>query len=98
MQKERSVRSSKRPASKMNVHGGANLLKIVQSPRLPESWRTVISAIPNGEIMKHTKICNPGVCDNCQYICEGDFWCDLTDVIVISGWEPTDDYMACERR
>lgn len=37
--------------------------------------------------------CNPDVCPNCQYIGEGDSWCDVTGKIVLSDWEPTSDYM-----
>ena len=44
--------------------------------------------------------CDPGVCDNCLYICEGDFICDkaVVPVMVISEWEPTEDYMWCRNR
>ena len=35
--------------------------------------------------------CNPDVCPNCQYIGEGDSWCDVTGKIVLSDWEPTSD-------
>ena len=37
--------------------------------------------------------CNPGVCPYCQYIGEGDSWCDRIGEIVLSDWEPTDDFM-----
>ena len=50
---------------------------------------------------KHKKdevFCDPGVCDNCQYICEGDFLCDEFEEIVISDWKPTANYMMCRRR
>lgn len=50
---------------------------------------------------KQSKIfCDPAVCDNCQYICEGDFICDEkpVPVMVISDWEPTLDYAWCTRK
>ena len=50
---------------------------------------------------KQSKIfCDPAVCNNCQYICEGDFICDKkpVPVMVISGWEPTLDYAWCTRK
>ena len=50
---------------------------------------------------KQSKIfCDPAVCDNCQYICEGDFICDKkpVPVMVISDWEPTLDYAWCTRK
>ena len=35
-------------------------------------------------------------CDNCVYICEGDFICvKATPFMVISDWCPTDYYCAC---
>lgn len=35
-------------------------------------------------------------CDNCVYICEGDFICDVDEpVLVIDDWEPTDSYFCC---
>lgn len=37
--------------------------------------------------------CNPDVCPNCQYIGEGDSWCDVTHEIVLSDWEPTEHFM-----
>ena len=37
--------------------------------------------------------CNPDICPNCQYIGEGDSFCDATQEIVLSDWEPTDAFM-----
>lgn len=37
--------------------------------------------------------CNPDVCPHCQYIGEGDSWCDELHEIVLSDWEPTEHYM-----
>lgn len=35
-------------------------------------------------------------CDNANYICEGDFLCDIYDtVVVVSDWRPTKDYYKC---
>lgn len=44
------------------------------------------------------QFCDPGACDCCQYIGEGDFICDKHQVIVVSDWEPTSDHMICKRR
>ena len=41
------------------------------------------------------RFCDPGACTNCQYIGEGDFLCDRNNEIVVSDWEPTDEYMSC---
>lgn len=44
------------------------------------------------------RFCDPGACTNCHYIGDGDFICDRNSsdvVIVVSDWEPTDDYMIC---
>lgn len=46
---------------------------------------------------KKEKFCDPAVCDHCQYICEGDFLCDKYDTLVVSDWEPTEDYLKCEK-
>lgn len=35
-------------------------------------------------------------CENCLPIGEGDHLCDSHMVIVISGYEPTEDYMLCK--
>lgn len=45
-------------------------------------------------------LCDPAVCNHCEYICEGDFICDkkAEPVVVISAWEPTEDYLWCEKR
>lgn len=37
-------------------------------------------------------------CDNANYICEGDFLCDIDDTVVISDWVPTKDYFKCSGR
>ena len=37
--------------------------------------------------------CNPDKCSHCQYIGEGDSWCDELHEIVLSDWEPTEHYM-----
>jgi hypothetical protein len=49
---------------------------------------------------KKQVFCDPAVCDHCMYICEGDFICDkkAEAVIVVSDWEPTEDYLWCQRR
>ena len=47
---------------------------------------------------KHPKneiFCDPGVCDNCMYICEGDFLCEKYQEIVVSDWQPTENYLIC---
>lgn len=44
------------------------------------------------------RFCDPGACDCCQYIGDGDFLCDKHQVIVVSDWEPTGDHMICKRR
>ncbi len=47
---------------------------------------------------KPEPFCDPGVCDNCLYICEGDFLCDKYEELVVSDWEPTEHYMMCKGR
>ena len=45
--------------------------------------------------MAKKKICDPGMCDECIYIGEGDFICDLHQTLVMADWEPTEDYLIC---
>jgi len=40
--------------------------------------------------------CDPSACDCCQYIGEGDFLCDKYMEIVVSDWEPTENYLMCK--
>ena len=47
--------------------------------------------------LKRPKWCDPAVCDCCQYLGEGDFLCDKYMEIVVSDWEPTEDYLLCEQ-
>lgn len=42
---------------------------------------------------KTPKICN--TCDNCVYICEGDFICDEHQVLVMEDFTPTDEFCCC---
>lgn len=44
------------------------------------------------------RFCDPGACHCCQYIGDGDFLCDEHQTIVVSDWEPTEDYMCCKNR
>ena len=44
------------------------------------------------------KFCDPGVCDYCQYIGEGDLLCDKHMEIVFSDWMPTENYLMCQVR
>lgn len=44
------------------------------------------------------RYCDPGICDCCQYIGDGDFLCDKHQEIVVSDWEPTEDFLICKRR
>lgn len=48
---------------------------------------------------KKPEMCDPGMCEHCVYICEGDFLCEkyAEPVIVVSDWEPTDDYLKCRQ-
>ena len=46
---------------------------------------------------KHKELfCDPSMCDDCVYIGEGDFLCDRHQVIVVSDWEPTEDFLMCK--
>lgn len=51
-------------------------------------------------VRKKEKLCDPGLCDDCLYIGEGDFVCDRhihepDRALVIDEWEPTENYMQC---
>lgn len=37
-------------------------------------------------------------CENCLYVGEGDHICDMSMTIVISDWEPTDEFMCCKNK
>lgn len=46
------------------------------------------------------RICDPGMCDHCTYIGDGDFLCDYkTDVsvLVVESWDPTSEAGRCQR-
>lgn len=49
---------------------------------------------------KKQLFCDPGICEHCEYICEGDFICDkkVEPVMVICDWEPTEDFLWCKAR
>ncbi len=60
-----------------------------------------------GSHFKQTKqkhICDPGMCDHCIYIGEGDFLCDKFHdekgnpaILVMAGWERTENYQKCRK-
>lgn len=37
--------------------------------------------------------CNPDTCPYCQYIGEGDSYCDAIEEIVLDDWTPTEYFM-----
>lgn len=46
------------------------------------------------------RMCDPGMCDHCIYIGEGDFICDDAPgrpVTVVEDWQPNENYMQCRR-
>lgn len=44
---------------------------------------------------KRELVCDPSVCDCCQYIGGGDYFCDMHRVIVIELFQATDKYLCC---
>lgn len=47
------------------------------------------------------RMCDPGMCDHCQYMGEGDFICDDAPegpIIVVEGWEPNENYLRCRNK
>lgn len=49
------------------------------------------------KMKKPQKTCDPSLCDECQYICEGDFLCERYQEIVVADWLPTDNYLMCQK-
>lgn len=43
-----------------------------------------------------TLMCDPGMCDECMYIGEGDFLCEKHQEVVVSDWTPTENYLMCK--
>ena len=50
------------------------------------------------------RICDPGMCDHCTYVGEGDFICDHPAVcgknpaaFVVEDWKPNVNYLKCKR-
>ena len=41
------------------------------------------------------KVCDPWMCNECVYLGEGDFLCEKYNEMVLSDWEPTDDFLMC---
>ena len=44
---------------------------------------------------KKQKYCDPSACNECIYIGEGDFLCEKFQEIVISDWQPTNEFLTC---
>lgn len=54
----------------------------------------------NKPARKKGKLCDPGLCDECLYIGEGDFVCeryidDPARALVIDEFEPTENFLQC---
>lgn len=45
------------------------------------------------KVRKKSVFCNPDICPNCQYIGDGDSYCDEIGEIVLSDWDPTEHFM-----
>lgn len=54
-------------------------------------------------IRNRGKMCDPGLCDHCIYIGDGDFLCDKFEekdgepTVIMTSWEPTENYMRCKQ-
>lgn len=46
---------------------------------------------------KSEKFCDPAVCNECDYLGDGDFICWKQDEIVVTDWEPTENFLMCNR-
>ena len=53
---------------------------------------------------RRERVCDPSLCNHCKYIGDGDFTCDKFPdddgdpiTIVVSDWEPTEDYLRCQK-
>ena len=53
----------------------------------------------NKKDKKDEKTCDPMMCDNCNYIGEGDFICDrgIEPVLVMYDWAPTENFERCKK-
>lgn len=49
------------------------------------------------DLDKKQRFCDPGACNFCVYLGEGDFMCDKHNVLVVDEWDPTEDYMKCKQ-
>lgn len=47
---------------------------------------------------KKVRKCDPGICDCCQYIGEGDFLCDKYLEVVVEDWEATENFQMCMKK
>lgn len=55
---------------------------------------------PRREWLDKPRICDPGMCDHCTYIGDGDFLCDKgtpVPILVVESWEPTSEAGRCQR-
>lgn len=44
------------------------------------------------------RFCDPGACNQCEHIGNGNFICRKCGKMVVAGWENTDDYGICKKR
>lgn len=54
----------------------------------------------NNRRREKPRMCDPGMCEHCQYIGEGDFICDEGregPVIVVEDWMPNENAGRCRR-
>lgn len=69
----------------------------------PRCIQMAPAASRGGAIMDRNRECDPGICDHCLYIGDGDFICDLhgmgpeETVFVLEDWMRTEHYLQCER-
>lgn len=51
------------------------------------------------------RMCDPGMCDHCTYVGDGNFICDnplvrgkYPAIFVVENWQPNENSMKCKRR
>ena len=71
-----------------------------------EAKETCSYRLWNGErsqTVNRNRECDPGICDHCLYIGDGDFICDLhgmgpeETVFVLEDWMRTEHYLQCKK-
>lgn len=86
----------------MGIGCFVNMAKVGEPTEAKETRSYRLRNGERSQTVNRNRECDPGICDHCLYIGDGDFICDLhgmgpeETVFVLEDWMRTEHYLQCK--